>query len=158
MWIKGVDLCKRLVIPGKPRCFCTLQSMSRQRGSLMEGDLPARVAVEPDRAALDGGAGFAGGTVAGGAVGDEDDILSQRTGREVREESGRRGRLGRESFEGGCFVVDAAGCAELKEVVGDEAGDGDGVFAHLGLKELFFEGAEVGCDVHGGLYCSRESG
>ena len=111
----------------------------------MEEDLPAGVAEDPQ-----GGAeNFNAGTGAEGAVGEKDELRGELLESEVGEGFGRVGGFGGESGESGesgedlGARVDAAGRAELSEVVGEKKFEGVGVLACNGGKELALERFEV---------------
>ena len=77
-------------------------------GSLVEGDLPAVVAVYPDGASLRARDGLAGWVVASRPVGDEDDVFDEGTGGEVAEDRRWAGLLVLQGFDDGGFVEGAA--------------------------------------------------
>ena len=107
----------------------------------MEEDLPTGVAEDPK-----GGAeGFGGRMGAEAAVGDLGESGGERVKLKVVEaDLGRVGGLGGEGGEDLGAGVDAAGGAELGEVLGEQELEGFGILTDGRGKELALEGFEVG--------------
>jgi len=107
----------------------------------MKENLPAVFAKHPE-GATKGLKSLACGLNADAAVGDEGGVVGDRGTGEVLHKN-LRGRFFLQGREHSGLVEDAAGLAELAEVVGQQVCHMDGVFADFGAKKLFFERAQL---------------